>query len=121
MDCYCIVFLTGVCFHVCNQRRANAKSPGVNVPIEARAEVALDAIMKCCIGASFLEEEDVPLLTTILTTVFPTADTTKIGRIVTSRLGGSEDDESGLENDTEASVAEGELVGENSNSSRWAQ
>jgi hypothetical protein len=71
--------------------------------------------MKCCIGASFLEEEDVGSLTTILTTVFPSADATEISRIVASRLGGSEDD------DTEELVAEEELIEENTNTSRWAQ
>lgn len=105
----------------CNQRRANSKSVAINVPIEARAEKALDAIMKCCIGASFLDDEDVRLLTTILTTVFPSADATEIGSIVTSRLGGSEVDESGLEDDTEELGAEEELVEESTSSSRWAQ
>ncbi|KAG0600622.1 hypothetical protein M758_11G048300 [Ceratodon purpureus] len=103
------------------KRRANSKSVAINVPIEARAEKALDAIMKCCIGASFLEEEDVRPLTIILTTVFPSADATEIERIVTSRLGGSEEDESSLEDDTEELGAEEELVEENTSSSRWAQ
>jgi len=102
---------------MCKQRRSNSKSAAINVPIEARAEKALDAIMKCCVGASFLDEEDVPLLTIILTTVFPSADASEIDRIVTSRVG---DDESSLEDDTEELGTEGELVEDKANS-RWAQ
>jgi len=99
------------------KRRSNAKSAAINVPIEARAEKALDAIMKCCVGASFLDEEDVPLLTTILTAVFPSADVSEIDRIVTSRVG---DDDSSLEDDTEELGTEDGLVEDKANA-RWAQ
>jgi len=103
---------------MCKQRRSNAKSGAINVPIEARAEKALDAIMKCCVGASFLDEEDAPLLTTILTAVFPSADATEIDRIVTSRVG--DDEDSSLEDDTEELGTEDELVEDKTNA-RWAQ
>lgn len=102
---------------LCYQRRANSKSAAINVPIEARAEKALDAIMKCCIGASFLEEEDAPLLTTILTTVFPSADASEIDRIVASRVG---NEESSLEDDSEELGTGDELV-ENKANTRWTQ
>jgi hypothetical protein len=102
---------------MCKQRRSNAKSPAINVPIEARAEKALDAIMKCCVGASFLDEEDVPLLTTILSTVFPTADASEIDRMVTSRVDDDNDNdgESNLDDDTEELDAEEELVEDKAN------
>lgn len=73
--------------------------------------------MKCCTGNSFLDEEDVPLLTTILTTVFLGADPTEIGRIVASRLGASEDDESSLDDDTETT----DETFVEQKSSRWAR
>lgn len=70
--------------------------------MEARAEKALDAIMKCCVGASYLEEEDVSHLILILGSVFPTADKLELERIVKSRLLSTDDDDvSGLEEDTE--------------------
>lgn len=102
---------------LCLQRRLSSKSPAINVPMEVRAEKALDAIMNCCVGASFLEEEDVPHLSLILTTVFPTADKAEINRIVASRVGGDED--SSLEEE-EGSEEEVELVEDKANSSRWA-
>lgn len=102
---------------MCKQRRSNSKSTAINVPIEARAEKALDAIVKCCVGASFLKEEDVPLLTTILKTVFPSADASEIDRIVSSRVG---DDESSLEGDEEELGSEDELLQDKANA-RWAQ
>lgn len=57
--------------------------------------------MKCCVGASYLEEEDVPHLILILGSVFPTADKLELERIVKSRLLSTDDDVSGLEEDTE--------------------
>lgn len=98
------------------KRREKSKSPAMNVPIEARAEKALDAIMKCCVGASYLDEEDVPLLITILTTVFPSADASEIDRMVTSRLAYSDDDEASAEEDNEEDRTEGFVVEDMANS-----
>lgn len=54
--------------------------------MEARAERALDAIIKCCLGSDVIEEEDARLLTTLLSAVFPTADEAEIEKIVWSRI-----------------------------------
>lgn len=66
--------------------------------------------MKCCTGSSYLEEDDVPLLNTILTAVFPSADALEIERIVSSRLPSSEDDVPSLEQASEDQVSDEEVA-----------
>lgn len=68
------------------KKRDKSGSPVPDVPIELRAEKALEAILQCCTGRLDIEEEDAPLLATILTTVFPTADVGQIDLAIQSRM-----------------------------------
>lgn len=52
------------------------------VPMEIRAEKALDAIYVCCFGRDPIEEEDESLLKIMLSAVFPTVEQSKIQRII---------------------------------------
>ncbi|CAI5533822.1 unnamed protein product [Closterium sp. Naga37s-1] len=58
------------------------------VPVEARAEVALDAILDCCVGPPSqrqMDDDDWQLLLTILAGVFPSADPTALENAVNAR------------------------------------
>lgn len=57
-------------------------SPAPKIPMELRAEKALDAIHVCCFGRDLIEEEDEKLLTTMLNAVFPTVGQQKVENIV---------------------------------------
>ncbi|GLJ31135.1 hypothetical protein SUGI_0623900 [Cryptomeria japonica] len=68
-------------------KRAKSKTPVPEIPIEARAERALEAICKCSMGSDMIEEEeDARLLNIMLCAVFPTADKAEIEKTVWSRL-----------------------------------
>ncbi|KAL8545832.1 hypothetical protein ACS0TY_005813 [Phlomoides rotata] len=64
------------------ERRAKLKAPVPNIPMEVRAEKALEAIYVCCFGRDLIEEEDEELLCIILNSVFPTAGKEEIERLV---------------------------------------
>ncbi|KAG8366865.1 hypothetical protein BUALT_Bualt16G0012400 [Buddleja alternifolia] len=64
------------------ERRAKLNAPAPNIPMEVRAEKALEAIYVCCFGRDLIEEEDEELLSIILKSVFPTVDQLEIQRIV---------------------------------------
>uniref|UniRef100_A0A0D9WIV2 Uncharacterized protein n=1 Tax=Leersia perrieri TaxID=77586 RepID=A0A0D9WIV2_9ORYZ len=66
------------------EKRAKLKSPTPQIPMEARAEKALEAIYVCCFGQDMLEDEDVKLLCTMLNAIFPSVGRQTIERIVTS-------------------------------------
>ncbi|XP_022739850.1 photosystem I assembly factor PSA3, chloroplastic [Durio zibethinus] len=64
------------------ERRAKLNVDTPTVPMEIRAEKALDAIYVCCFGREPIEEEDERLLNVMLTAVFPTVEQSKIQRII---------------------------------------
>ncbi|CAM6050625.1 unnamed protein product [Sphagnum compactum] len=99
------------------KKRAKSNAPAIDIPMEVRAEKALDAICKCCIGANFIAEDDVPLLTSILTTVFPSADALEVERIVESRLPDTQVDASNSLQPTQDLSSEEEVVQDMASSS----
>ncbi|OVA09852.1 hypothetical protein BVC80_1753g54 [Macleaya cordata] len=64
------------------ERRAKQKVATPAIPMEDRAEKALEAIYVCCFGRDPIEEEDERLLRVILNAVFPSVGQTEIDRIV---------------------------------------
>lgn len=64
------------------QRRAKLNVDAPMVPMEIRAEKALDAIYVCCFGRDPIEEQDQSLLKIMLSAVFPTVEQSKIQRII---------------------------------------
>ncbi|CAI5481846.1 unnamed protein product [Closterium sp. Yama58-4] len=65
-----------------------AEAAAAAVPVEARAEVALDAILDCCVGPPSqrqLDDDDWQLLLTILAGVFPSADPSALENAVNAR------------------------------------
>lgn len=74
-------------------KREKSKSSVPDIPVEAKAGKALEAICKCCIDNDMIEEEDARLLCIMLSAVFPTADKAEIERIVWSRVEQSPADE----------------------------
>lgn len=68
------------CVH--QQRRAKLRSPAPNIPMEIRAEKALEAIHVCCFGRDLIEEDDARLIAIILNAVFPSVGRTEMERIV---------------------------------------
>lgn len=70
--------------HCTLQKRAKSKNPVPQIPMEIRAEKALEAIYVCSYGKDPIEEEDERLLCTILNAVFPTVGRKEIERIVAS-------------------------------------
>ncbi|MCO5577271.1 hypothetical protein L7F22_031098 [Adiantum nelumboides] len=99
-------------------KRKKSKSPVPFVPYEARAEKALEAICKCCIGKVEIDEVDADLLIRILQGVFPGGDKEEIERLVRDKVrlveekSGSfdEEDTDADINDTSPSIAR--LTGE---------
>nr|AFK40435.1 unknown [Medicago truncatula] len=64
------------------ERRARQKGAPPAVPMEVRVEKALDAIYVCCFGKDPIEAEDERLLSTILSSVFPSVQKQEIRRMV---------------------------------------
>lgn len=80
------------------QKRAKLNVPTPVVPMEVRAEKALEAIYVCCFGRDPMEEEDERLLRIILNAVFPSVGQPEVDRIVKEKARkvaeGGEDDRS---------------------------
>ncbi|XP_031496242.1 photosystem I assembly factor PSA3, chloroplastic [Nymphaea colorata] len=66
-------------------RRAKLKAANPEIPMEIRAEKALEAIHVCCFGKDPIEEEDEKLLCVMLNAVFPSVGQSKINEIVSSK------------------------------------
>ncbi|XP_055804186.1 photosystem I assembly factor PSA3, chloroplastic [Solanum dulcamara] len=64
------------------EKRAKLGAPAPTIPMELRAEKALEAIHVCCYGRDLIEEEDEKLLSTMLNAVFPTVGQQKVEIIV---------------------------------------
>nr|GMC62101.1 photosystem I assembly factor PSA3, chloroplastic [Ipomoea batatas] len=64
------------------EKRAKLRAPAPSIPMEIRAEKALDAVYVCCYGQDPLEDEDQRLLCILLGAVFPTVSKAEIDRIV---------------------------------------
>ncbi|KAJ9564159.1 hypothetical protein OSB04_000125 [Centaurea solstitialis] len=67
------------------EKRAKLNIPMTPVPMEARAEKALDAIYVCCFGRDPFEEEDERQLRIMLKVVFPSVPQPEIDRIVKAK------------------------------------
>lgn len=68
------------------QKRAKLNIQTPVVPMEARAEKALEAIYVCCFGRDPMEEEDESLLCIMLNAVFPSVGQPEINRIVKDKV-----------------------------------
>ncbi|KAL6325613.1 hypothetical protein AAG906_023458 [Vitis piasezkii] len=64
------------------ERRSKLRAATPTIPMEIRAEKALEAIYVCCFGKDPIEEEDERLLQIILLAVFPSVQKPEIERIV---------------------------------------
>ncbi|KAJ8566993.1 hypothetical protein K7X08_019201 [Anisodus acutangulus] len=64
------------------EKRAKLGAPVPKIPMEIRAEKALEAIHVCCFGRDLIEEEDEKLLITMLSAVFPTVGQQKVESFV---------------------------------------
>ncbi|KAJ8774970.1 hypothetical protein K2173_019974 [Erythroxylum novogranatense] len=64
------------------EKRAKLKVATPTIPMEIRAEKALEAIYVCCFGSDPIEEEDERLLRIMLSAVFPSVKQTEIQRII---------------------------------------
>ncbi|KVI02552.1 photosystem I assembly factor PSA3, chloroplastic [Cynara cardunculus var. scolymus] len=78
------------------EKRVKLNIPVTPIPMEARAEKALDAIYVCCFGRDPIEEEDERQLRIMLKVVFPSVAPAEIDRIVKAKAqrvaeGGEED------------------------------
>uniref|UniRef100_A0A5B7BUK4 Photosystem I assembly factor PSA3, chloroplastic n=1 Tax=Davidia involucrata TaxID=16924 RepID=A0A5B7BUK4_DAVIN len=78
------------------EKRAKLNVPTPAIPMEIRAEKALEAIYVCCFGKDPIEEEDERLLRIMLNAVFPSVGQAEIDRIVKDKArkvaeGGEED------------------------------
>ncbi|KAL1812320.1 hypothetical protein DCAR_0624533 [Daucus carota subsp. sativus] len=67
------------------EKRSKSKTPAPSIPIEARAEKAMEAIYICCFGRDPIEEVDEQLLCIMLAVVFPTVGKSEINRIVSDQ------------------------------------
>ncbi|KAK8566044.1 hypothetical protein V6N13_021119 [Hibiscus sabdariffa] len=67
------------------ERRAKSNAGAPTLPMEVRAEKALDAIYVCCFGRDPIEEEDESLLNIMLTAVFPTVEQSTIRKIISDK------------------------------------
>lgn len=90
-------------------KRAKSKSSLPDIPVEAKAAKALEAICKCCIDNDVIEEEDARLLCIMLCAVFPSADKAEIERTVWSRVKQSSADEE-ISNETNEQQTEESTV-----------
>ncbi|KAL2495385.1 hypothetical protein Fot_39142 [Forsythia ovata] len=66
-------------------KRAKLRAPVPSIPMEVRAEKALEAIYVCCFRRDLLEEEDERLLSIILNAVFPTVGQPQIESIINEK------------------------------------
>ncbi|KAK3135025.1 hypothetical protein QOZ80_5BG0413690 [Eleusine coracana subsp. coracana] len=66
------------------EKRAKLKVPAPQIPMETRAEKALEAIYVCCFGQDMIEKEDEKLLCTMLNAVFPSVGRPAVERMVSS-------------------------------------
>ncbi|EHA8588588.1 photosystem I assembly factor PSA3, chloroplastic [Cocos nucifera] len=66
------------------ERRAKLKAAIPEIPMEIRAEKALEAIYVCCFGKDPIEEEDQRLLVIMLNSVFPSVGKSEMDRMVSS-------------------------------------
>ena len=64
------------------QRRARLKAAPPSIPMEIRAEKALDAIYVCCFGRDPIEDEDERLLIIMLSSVFPSVKQPEMQRMI---------------------------------------
>ena len=67
------------------QKRAKTKTAAPDIPMEVRAEKALEAIYVCCYGKDIIEEEDERLLNVMLSSVFQSVEQREIQRIVAEK------------------------------------
>ncbi|KAL2522882.1 hypothetical protein Fot_26805 [Forsythia ovata] len=72
-------------FHSKQKKRAKLRAPVPSIPMEVRAEKALEAIYVCCFGRDLLEEEDERLLSIILNAVFTTVGQPQIESIINEK------------------------------------
>ncbi|KAK9090454.1 hypothetical protein Sjap_023631 [Stephania japonica] len=68
------------------QRRAKLRVETPSIPLEIRAEKALEAIYVCCFGKDPIENEDERLLSAMLNAVFPSVGLSEIERIVSEKV-----------------------------------
>lgn len=76
------------------ERRSKLRVTPVSIPMQIRAEKALEAVLVCCFGQDAIEEEDEMLLCVMLNSVFPSVGQSEINKMVkekTKQFG--EDDE----------------------------
>lgn len=64
------------------ERRRKLKVANPSIPMEVRAGKALDAIYICCFGKDPIEDEDEPLLSVMLSAVFPSVGHPEMKKIV---------------------------------------
>lgn len=64
------------------QRRAKLSVKAPSIPMEVRAEKALEAIYVCCFGEDLIEDEDQKLLQTMLSAVFPSVQQSQIESMI---------------------------------------
>lgn len=64
------------------QKRAKLNIETPSIPMDVRAEKALEAIYVCCFGRNPIEKEDEELLCLMLSAVFPSVEQPEIQRIV---------------------------------------
>lgn len=87
--------LTEYVHHLHLQKRAKLGVSTPTIPMEARAEKALEAIYVCCFGRDPIEQRDEELLSTMFKAVFPSVEQTEINRLVKEKANkvaeGSED------------------------------
>lgn len=69
-----------------HRRRTKAGAKPVDVPMEVRADKALEALCACCIGSPHVPAEDADALVAILRGVFPTAEGESIAEAVRARV-----------------------------------
>uniref|UniRef100_A0A452ZLW2 Photosystem I assembly factor PSA3, chloroplastic n=1 Tax=Aegilops tauschii subsp. strangulata TaxID=200361 RepID=A0A452ZLW2_AEGTS len=69
---------------IAREKRAKSKSQAPVIPMEARAEKALEAIYVCCFGQDMVEPEDERLLCTMLNAVFPSVGRPAVERMVST-------------------------------------
>ncbi|CAK7328082.1 unnamed protein product [Dovyalis caffra] len=67
------------------EKRAKMKTAAPAIPMEIRAEKALEAIYICCFGRDLMEEEDQRLLNIMLSSVFQSVEQREIQRIVAEK------------------------------------
>ncbi|VFQ73538.1 unnamed protein product [Cuscuta campestris] len=77
-------------------KREKLRAPNPSIPMEIRAEKAVDAIYVCCFGMDPMGEEEQRLLCIMLGAVFPTVGKQEVERIVKAKANriaeGSEDE-----------------------------